>query len=171
MCIWIKCVGEICFLLSACVCVCVFSSIAQGRGKSFHFLDESLVDQKPRSLLLTPSKASLFLSSRSLTLRSLISSVHSPDLCCHFGLFPFFSSLNLTYFPSSPTTTSSSNYSSVAALQPFISLSLSTVWPLFPPLPTQNAHALLLQSQHFRSAVLCRQTPHQSYEQSYSINS
>lgn len=39
--------------VSLSVCVCVFSPITQGRGKSFHFLDESLVNQKPRDLLLT----------------------------------------------------------------------------------------------------------------------
>lgn len=174
VCIWLKCVGEICFSLCTRVCLCVcWVRMALGRGKSFHFLDESLLHQKPRGLLLTPWKASLFLSSPSPPPCSSISAVHSAALCCHLPLshfcpFRFFPPLSLIYFPSSPPTPSSSNYSSIAALQfPHFSVSQYSLALLFsPPHPkplhphthTHTTRALPLQSQHFRSAVLCRQT-------------
>lgn len=44
VCMWFEYIVE--------MCACVWSPITRGRGKSFHFLDESLADQKPRDPLL-----------------------------------------------------------------------------------------------------------------------
>lgn len=155
---------------SVSVCVCVFSPITQGRGKSFHFLDESLVSQKPRDLLLALCTASLFLS-HSISIdfihpipRPLPS---TPPLSLSF--ISFTPSSHFTFLSSCSTPTwrfpppSPLNHTSISALHPSIShsLSLSLFFSLFrpptpPPTHPSNHPSLLLQSQHFRSAVLCR---------------
>lgn len=160
----------VCVRASVSVCVCVFSPITQGRGKSFHFLDESLVSQKPRDLLLALCTASLFLS-HSISIdfihpipRPLPS---TPPLSLSF--ISFTPSSHFTFLSSCSTPTwrfpppSPLNHTSISALHPSIShsLSLSLFFSLFrpptPPLTHPSNHtSLLLQSQHFRSAVLCR---------------
>lgn len=126
--------------LGNCVWVCVFSPITQGRGKSFHFLDESLVNQKPRDLLLALCTASLFLSHLPLsfhlnwfyTSNPQTFAINSP-LHLSFISFPpsslfSFSSFCPLGFPPPPPL----NHSSFSALHLFIFLSLS----LFPPTTT-----------------------------------
>lgn len=153
---------------SVSVCVCVFSPITQGRGKSFHFLDESLVSQKPRDLLLALCTASLFLS-HSISIdfihpipRPLPS---TPPLSLSF--ISFTPSSHFTFLSSCSTPTwrfpppSPLNHTSISALHPSIYHSLSLFFSLFrpptpPPTHPSNHPSLLLQSQHFRSAVLCR---------------
>lgn len=158
----------VCVRASVSVCVCVFSPITQGRGKSFHFLDESLVSQKPRDLLLALCTASLFLS-HSISIdfihpipRPLPS---TPPLSLSF--ISFTPSSHFTFLSSCSTPTwrfpppSPLNHTSISALHPSISHSLSLFFSLFrpptpPPTHPSNHPSLLLQSQHFRSAVLCR---------------
>lgn len=158
----------VCVRASVSVCVCVFSPITQGRGKSFHFLDESLVSQKPRDLLLALCTASLFLS-HSISIdfihpipRPLPS---TPPLSLSF--ISFTPSSHFTFLSSCSTPTwrfpppSPLNHTSISALHPSIYHSLSLFFSLFrpptPPLTHPSNHpSLLLQSQHFRSAVLCR---------------
>lgn len=144
-----------------CVHVCVFSPITQGRGKSFHFLDESLVNQKPRDLLLTLCTASLFLSHLPLSFyRHLFYPSNPQTFAIKLPLY-----LSLTFISLPPlfqfllrlpppmlSFASTSNHPSISALHPFIFLTFS------PSSPTPNHPSLLLQSQHFRSAVLCRHT-------------
>lgn len=134
---------------SVSVCVCVFSPITQGRGKSFHFLDESLVSQKPRDLLLALCTASLFLS-HSISIdfihpipRPLPS---TPPLSLSF--ISFTPSSHFTFLSSCSTPTwrfpppSPLNHTSISALHPFISHSLSLSFSLYfvhphppPPIP------------------------------------
>lgn len=120
------------------MCVHVFSLITPGRGKSFHFLDESLVNQEPRDLLLPLCSASLFLSHLPPSFSPYLFypsspqtfAINSPSITFfHFSL-PHLSILAFSPFaPSCVVFHLLPNHLSISALQPFISLTLP------PPLP------------------------------------
>lgn len=82
------------------ICACVSSPITRGRGKSFHFLDESLADQKPRDPLLQLSALLLSFSLICLFHSIAIDFIHpiprplpSTPPPSFFNFFPSLSSL------------------------------------------------------------------------------